>query len=276
MSHGKISFVALAVSSLLLGGLWNQPAAAQSDIFGFWAHMGDFVGYTAAGPPMGDFQFLPLNADGRARSESWDPGNQEQPLRQCFPHSAVWIPFGPTPILFTDLGDRIQIQMQSNEVLRTVWMDGRPHPSTNALHTFNGFSTGEWQGETLKITTTHIKEAFIRRNGVPNSERAVVTEYITRHDNYLTDVVVVDDPVYLRQPLVREQSYRQLADDTQFIPYPCASRWPIELGPQPFHFTRHYLPGQNPVLQGGRIRQDTFGDEEERNLQNLLDDAETG
>ena len=47
----------------------------------------------------------------------------------------------------------------------TIWMDGRPHPPQNALHTWSGFSTGEWDGDVLVVTTTHLKEAYIRRIG---------------------------------------------------------------------------------------------------------------
>jgi hypothetical protein len=97
--------------------------------------------------------------------------------------------------IYEEGGDRIMIRMQSNEVLRTIWMDGRAHPPEHALHTWNGFSTGEWIGDTLNITTTHIKEGFLRRNGVPNSDKAVVTEYVTLVEDFLVDVVVVRDPV---------------------------------------------------------------------------------
>ena len=83
--------------------------------------------------------------------------------------------------------------------------------------------------------------------------------------------VVVEDPVYLTAPLVREQSYRQIPADTEIYPYPCEQRWPVELGPEPFHFTPHYLPGENPVLQNGRVREDTFNDQEESEINRLLD-----
>ena len=246
---------------LLVLTLFATQAVAAGDIWGSWDRLGPFPeGFQGAGPPMGDYEFLPLTADARMRGESWDPAIQTQPQRQCFPHSAVWLPFGPTPLQIRDDGDRIIVRMQSNEVIRRIWMDGRAHPSDHALHTWNGFSTGEWVGETLKITTTHIKEGFIRRNGIANSDRATVTEYITRHDDYLVDVVVLEDPVYLTEPLVRAQSYMRLPSDTQLRPYQCEQRWPRELGPEPFHFTPHFLRGQNPFIQQGNQRGDTFAD----------------
>ncbi len=56
----------------------------------------------------------------------------------------------------------------------TIYMDGRPHPSENAPHTWQGFSTGEWEGDMLKVTTTHLKEGWIRRNGLPRSEHGYI------------------------------------------------------------------------------------------------------
>ena len=50
---------------------------------------------------------------------------------------------------------------------RTIWLDGRPHPSDFAEHLWTGFSTGEWENGMLHVTTTHFKQMFLQRNGVP-------------------------------------------------------------------------------------------------------------
>ena len=85
---------------------------------------------------------------------------------------------------------------------RTIHMDGRARPSAYAQHTWQGFSTGEWEGDMLKVTTTHLKEGWLRRNGVPRSEKATLIEYFIRHGDYLTLVTVVKDPVYLTEAFV--------------------------------------------------------------------------
>mgnify|MGYP006146891339 CR=1 FL=1 len=87
----------------------------------------------------------------------------------------------------------------------TIWMDGRPHPSPNALHSWQGFSTGEWEGDMLKVTTTHLKEGWVRRNGLPRSDKATLVEYFIRNENYLTLATVVTDPVY-RQAVIHRQA----------------------------------------------------------------------
>ena len=245
----------LTVGTAFLFLLLSDFAPAAPNILGKWEHLADYAGVGInGGPRVGNYRHLPVNRAARSRAETWSPGNQLQPERQCFPHSAVWVPFGPTPMHIYEEGDnRIMIRMTYNEVLRTIWMDGRAHPSKHALHTWNGFSTGEWIGETLRVTTTHTKEGFLRRNGVPNSDKAIVTEYLSLIEGFLVDVVVVTDPVYLTQPLIRTQEYSRLRDDVEVEPYTCESKWPLELG-EPHHFTRHYLPGTNPFLQPNLAR----------------------
>ena len=70
-----------------------------------------------------------------------------------------------------------------------------------------GFSTGEWVGNTLKVTTTHLKEGWLRRNGVARSDAATVTEHFIRHGNHLTWSVFVQDPKYLEEPFFRNRDY---------------------------------------------------------------------
>src|SRR5881392_4175372 len=80
---------------------------------------------------------------------------------------------------------------------RAIYMDGRPHPPDWAPHTWSGFSTGRFEGNDLVITTTHLKESYIRRNGPSMSDRAKVTEWLSRHGDYLTVTTYIDDPIYL-------------------------------------------------------------------------------
>ena len=60
-----------------------------------------------------------------------------------------------------------------------------------------GFSTGRWEGNHLVVTTTHLKQGWLRRNGVPESDQTTMVERFIRHDKYLTHVAIISDPVYL-------------------------------------------------------------------------------
>ena len=73
-------------------------------------------------------------------------------------------------------------------------MDGRPHPSAFAPHTFMGFSTGTWDGQTLTVMTTHLKQGWLRRNGVPESDQTTLYERFTRHGRNMTHTVIITRP----------------------------------------------------------------------------------
>ena len=63
---------------------------------------------------------------------------------------------------------------------RTLYRDGRAHPPDYAAHTWHGFSTANWEGPMLSVTTTHLKMGYIRPNGVARSDRARVNEHFIR------------------------------------------------------------------------------------------------
>jgi hypothetical protein len=129
---------------------------------------------------------------------------------------------------------------------RTIYMDGRPHPSPNAPHTSQGFSTGEWEGNMLKVTTTHLKEGKIRRNGIARSASGTLIEYYVRHHGVLTLIAVTKDPAYLTEPLVRTTSW---VIDENFQLNPKHDQCiPIASVPHPIGFVAFHLPGKNPWL----------------------------
>ena len=74
-------------------------------------------------------------------------------------------------------------------------------------HTWMGFSTGEWHGDDLVVTTSHIKAEFLRREGVPFSDRLTVVEHFIRHGNVLTHVMIATDPVYLTEPMINTEEF---------------------------------------------------------------------
>ena len=127
-------------------------------------------------------------------------------------------------------------------------MDGRPHPPEYAAHTWGGFSTGTWEGDRLRVQTTHMKEDYYRRNGVPQSDKATLTEYLMRrrfqNEDYLTWVIVAYDPVYLTEPLIRSTEYRlNLAQ--QVPPYPCTIVTEVV---RPEGYVPNWLPGKNDQI----------------------------
>mgnify|MGYP003351575043 FL=1 len=94
------------------------------------------------------------------------------------------------------------------------------------------------------ITTTHLKEDYYRRNGVPSSDEATLTQYWIRRGDILTWVTIATDPIYLPEPMIRASEYR-LQPQMRIPPYPCEV---VEEVDRPAGIVPHYLPGQNPFL----------------------------
>ena len=128
----------------------------------------------------------------------------------------------------------------------TIWMDGRPHPSENAFRPFSGFTTGHWEGDVLVAQMTHIKTGYLRRNGVPSSDRATVSWRFFRHGDFLTIMVFVYDPVNLAEPDVVTRVWaldpRSTLTTTTNLCVPVTELPRIDaVGIVP-----HHLPGKNP------------------------------
>ena len=116
--------------------------------------------------------------------------------------------------------------------------------------TWMGFSTGEWQGGTLKVYTTHLKQGWHRRNGVPMSDRATMTEYFFRRGNVLTQMTITEDPVFLDEPLVKTTNLQVNANANagQYQAWLFCQADDEVPGRDPA-YVPHFLPGKNPYLK---------------------------
>jgi hypothetical protein len=188
------------------------PALAQIDITGSWAtQMHEDQPHRVPGAELGDYTGLPINDAARTKASTWDASVLSLPERMTQPHPAQYFMWGPGP----DMRIQARVDPVTTELVaytiegvfgrddRIIWMDGRPHPSPNAEHLWEGFSTGKVVGNQLIVTTTHMKFGTLQRNGVPSSPDATITEIFMRHGDMLTLMSVVDDPAYLEEPMVR-------------------------------------------------------------------------
>lgn len=203
------------------------------------------------GPDLGDYTGIPINEANRLRAQQWDASILSLPEYQCRVHPSDYANMFNDIRITEDIDKEsqrliaIRIQHFAWNTQRVIWMDGRPHPPEYALHTAMGFSTGEWDGHILKVTTTHLREGFIRRNGVARSDAATVTEHFIRHGDHLTWSVYIDDPLYLEEPFFRTRDFRYNVAG-RLGAYPCESVVEVVL---PESYFPHYLPGQNPYIR---------------------------
>jgi glyoxylase-like metal-dependent hydrolase (beta-lactamase superfamily II) len=236
--------------------LVSVPASAQALLAGNWIpyRTHEDEQDRGPGPDLGDYLGIPLNDAARMFADSWDASRLTLQEHQCRVHVAPYIYHGPLNLRIWEEKDpetqqviAIKNYISTYEQTRTIWMDGRPHPSPYAPHTFMGFSTGRWEGNHLVVTTTHLKQGWLRRNGVPESDQTTMVERFIRHDKYLTHVAIISDPVYLAEPMVRTTDFAIATQDNQAWTWPC--EYVEEITGRPKGEVPHYLPGENPYLQ---------------------------
>jgi hypothetical protein len=207
-----------AASALLaaLALTWSASAQAPApavppmvDLAGSWtmSNEEELLTRVDPGPELGNFTGFPLNAAGRQKALTWNSTIQAVPEHQARPHGATYSMRGPGPNFHMgEIIDPVTRQLIAYTITglfqnanRTIWLDGRSHPSEFAEHTWNGFSTGVWEDGTLRVTTTHLKQMFLQRNGIPASPYAVMTEVFIRHGDRLMMFSQVDDPIFLEE-----------------------------------------------------------------------------
>jgi glyoxylase-like metal-dependent hydrolase (beta-lactamase superfamily II) len=250
-------------SLLLLAALLaTNSAFAQIDLSGEWSNLTHEDVNHRQSVEIGDYTGLPINEAGRFKAESWDEAVLATHERQCIPHPVTYAMRGqPGNIRIGKIDDPDTGQIIAYTIHgtygrpRTIWMDGRAHPSENAPHTWAGFSTGNWEGNALVVTTTHIKMGWIMRNGVPTSDRATITERFIRHGGYLLDVIIVNDPVYLSEPFIRTQDWRLNLNGEPNAWGPCSpAQVADEIPNQKKGYVPHHLPGTNVQMREFQVK----------------------
>lgn len=244
----------LACTLLLLWG--NLAIAQQVDFSGEWRPIfhEDAI-ERLPGPAFGDFSGIPINEQARMRGESYDPNRISVVTEYiCRQHGADYAQRGLADLrILRDIDERTQqavafkTRMGFHNMQRTIWLDGREHPPADAPHTFQGFSTGVFEGNMLTITTTHLKQSYLRRNGLPASSERTFTEHWLMHGGkYLTVITVINDPIFLTEPLVRSQDF-ELSATRRGGFNNC--EYTIEVPINPDNLVPNYLPNENPYLE---------------------------
>jgi len=235
--------------------LTAASASAQVDLAGNWvSRLHEDWQERSPGPDAVDYLGLPLTPEGRARALMYSASSLSVPERQCLYYPPYYVVLGPQALkLWADTdptNGAVLAWNVSPAVDRSpikIWMDGRPHPSENALHTFGGFSTGVWEGNTLTARVTHFKQGYLRRNGVPTSDNATFTMHLSRHGETLTVTTVIEDPVYLSRPYILSRTWLSDPDAAlSTVANPCIPE--SELPGLKSESVPHYGPGENPWM----------------------------
>jgi len=189
-------------------------------------------------PPKGKFGGVPLNAEGRRAVEAWDPDKDQAAGQQCRSYGAAAIMRVPGRLHITwDNDTTLKIEADAGTQTRLFHFGAAPPPSGDA--TWQGDSVAAWEPATagrgqprsgdLKVDTTHMLAGYLRKNGVPYSANAAMTEYYDRiksedGDDWLVVLTEVRDPQYLTMPFVTTTHFKKLSDAKGWDPQPCAAK----------------------------------------------------
>jgi hypothetical protein len=216
-------------------------AAAPIDLTGYWVSIvTEDWRFRMVTPPKGDFASVPLNAEGTRVGNLWDPAKDEAAGEQCKSYGAPAIMRVPGRVHITwDNDTTLKVEMDAGQQTRLFHFGEFQPPG--GPPTWQGNSVASWEmagggrgrgapsGGSLKVVTRGMRAGYLRKNGVPYSEKAMVTEYYDRTnepngDSWLVVTTVVNDPAYLNQEFITSTHFRKQADAAGWNPQPCTAR----------------------------------------------------
>lgn len=177
----------------------------------------------------GDFGDLQVTEAARAKAMAWDPLASQTVSEVCRPPSIIYAMPGPFPIEIHPATELIVMRLEYYDLVRVIFMDGRPHPDADYPHTATGHSVGHWEDDVLVVDTTHLHEATIVDNGLNHSEQVHVIERFRLSDDgmFLHMTQEFDDPEVLLKRAGRYVVYAR--EPGEVHPYNCDPSYGISI-----------------------------------------------
>jgi hypothetical protein len=240
------------------GGRGGPPAppgrlGAPVDLVGTWVSIvTEDWQWRMRTPAKGDNTSVPLNAEGNRVMNSWDPSMDGR----CEAYGVGGVMRMPLRLKISWQDDlTLKIETDAGQQTRLLRFAGPGAAAASpvsgapaAARTLQGMSVAEWQRSggafdaflergagaapprwgALKVTTTNVLPAWLRRNGVPYSQNATITEYFTKVTHaeageWFVVTTIVDDPTYLAQQFVTSSNFKKEPNDSKWSPAPCKS-----------------------------------------------------
>jgi hypothetical protein len=221
-------------------------AAAPIDLTGSWVSIvNEDWRWRMLTPPKGDYASVPLNGAGRGEADKWTPAMDGR----CEAYGAGALMRMPTRVRISWQDDNtLKIETDAGTQTRLLHFNANaPSASERSLQ---GYSVARWEYAggpigggrggrggtppplpkfgTLRVVTTNLTGGWLRKNGVPYSENATVTENFDRFkspsgDEWFVVTTAVNDPKYLQQEFVTSSHFKKEADGSKWSPAPCKS-----------------------------------------------------
>jgi hypothetical protein len=229
-------------------------ANAPFDLNGYWvAVVTEDWRYRMVTPVKGDFPGVPVNAAGRRVASQWDPDKDTAAGNQCKAYGAGAIMRVPER-LHISWEDEKTVKLETDAGTQTRVFHFGGTPPAGAAPSWQGYSVASWEGLRprgfvlpvvagsgagggarpgqegyLKVVTTELRPGYLRKNGVPYGENAVVEEYFDSFkepngDIWLIVTAIVTDPEYLDNSYIVSSQFKKLPDASGWNPTPCEAK----------------------------------------------------
>jgi len=223
-------------------------AASPIDLTGYWVSLvTDDWRWRMVTPPKGDVLYLPVNPEGRRAADAWDPAKDEAAGEQCRAYGAGGLMHLPGRLHISWHDDAtLVVEADAGTQTRVMHFGPNAQAAASAQPSWQGYSVAQWENDgagpgrrgrpsnakpvhgSLRTVTTKMRPGYFRRNGVPYSANAVLTEYWTTLQDegvdYLVVTNILEDPQYLAQPYVRSVQFKKQADNRGWKPTPCLTQ----------------------------------------------------
>lgn len=226
----------------------TAPATAQAtakttapiDLTGYWVSVvtQDWR-WRMVTPAKGDYAGVPITLASKRVGDAWDPAKDEAAGEQCKAYGAAALMAMPTRLRIA-WRDENTLTIETDAGTQTRQFHFGSSKPTGGPATWQGESTATWErprpargvpsrGGSLKVTTTRLRPGYLRKNGVPYSAAATLTEFwdVSTNPNgerWISITSTVEDATYLREPWVTALNFKQERDGAKWEPTPCSAR----------------------------------------------------
>jgi hypothetical protein len=232
----------------------TATASAPIDLTGYWVSViTEDWRWRMVTPPKGDYASIPITPEAKQIADAWDPAKDEAAGEACKSYGGAAIMRVPGRLHITWQDDNtLKVETDAGMQTRLLHFGGWKAPPREP--TWPGNSVAEWEmpgraggrgpargggaaeqaGQPrfghLKVVTTHMRPGYLRKNGVPYSVDAVMTEHweVYKERNgtqWLVITTLIDDPKYLQQQYVTSPNFKKEPDGSKWDPTPCSARW---------------------------------------------------
>jgi hypothetical protein len=253
--HSLWLFATVAGQGPGRGGAPTPPRtpkeAAPIDLTGNWVSVvSEDWRWRMVTPLKGDAASVPINAAARKVVDAWDPAKDEAAGLQCKAYGAPAIMRVPGRLKISWQSENIlKVETDAGSQTRLFHFGGQPPQDGKA--SWQGYSAAKWEAgqaslvtpglglglspregtrsRSLEVVTTQLRAGYLRKNGVPYSERTTLTEYYDRFteptgEQWITVTTIVTDPDYLYIPFVTTTDFKKEPDGSRWAPTPCTAR----------------------------------------------------